>query len=119
MLSRKEKALLNFILEVAKDKESCLLSPDELINGLEPKYTCSQIEIESFLEGLSQENYISVVNSDKKGELIYCITILNKGKSFVREEKNAKKNVANAIIRTVLLAILSFVVGLVLKAIFS
>lgn len=118
MLSRKEKALLNYILQVTNDKDSCLLSPDEIIHGLEPKHSCNQIEIEAFLDGLSQENYISVVNSDKKGELIYCITILSKGKSFVREEKNAKKGVVNAIVRTVLLAILSFIVGLILKAIF-
>lgn len=118
MLSKKEKILLNFILDVAREKESCLLSPDELIHAMETKYSCNQIEIESFLEGLAQENYISVVNSDKKGKLVYCITILTKGKSFLREEKNAKKGIAKAIIRTVLLAVLSFIVGIILKAIF-
>lgn len=118
MLSKKEKVLLSFILEATKDKDSCLISPDELIHALEPKYSCNQVEIESFLDGLTQENYISVVNSDRKGNLIYCITLLNKAKSFVREEKNAKKGIANAVIRTVLLAILSFIVGLILKAIF-
>jgi len=119
MLSRKEKVLLNFILNNCKEKNSCLLSPDELIHAMEPKYSCNQIEIDAFLDGLSQENYISVVNSDKKGNLIYCITILNKGKSFIREEKNAKKGVANAVVRTILLAILSFIVGIILKAIFK
>lgn len=118
MLSRKEKELLKYILNVAKDKDSCLVSPDELIHALEPKYSCSEIEIQAFLEGLSQEDYISVVNSDKKGKLIYCISILNKGKSFIREEKNIKKSWRNAIIRTVILAVISFIVGLMLKAIF-
>lgn len=118
MLTKKEKIILNYILEVSKDKNSCLISPRELIHALAPKYMCNQLEIESFLDGLSQENYINVVHSDKKGELIYCITILDKGKSFKREEFNAKKNTMNLVIRTILLAILSFVVGLILKAIF-
>ena len=116
MLTKREKCLLNYILNETKDKESCLLSPEELIHALEPRYICNQMEIEALLDGLSQENYISVVNSDKKGKLIYCITILSKGKSFFREEKNEKKSVANAVIRTVLLAVLSFIVGLILKA---
>ena len=110
MLSKKEKLLLKYILDVSKEKDSCLLSPDELIHAIEQRYSCNQIELQAFLEGLCQENYISVVNSDKNGKLIYCITILNKGKSFNREEKNIKKSWRNAIIRTVLLAVLSFVV---------
>ena len=51
-------------------------------------------------------------------EAIYCINICSKGKSFTREEHNIKKSWTTAVVRTVLLAILSFVVGLILKAIF-
>jgi len=119
MLSKKEKLLLGYILKLSSGKDSCLVAPLELIHALEPKYTCNQMEIETYLEGLSQENYINVVNSDKQGNLIYCITILNKGKGFVREEANAKKGLATAIVRTILLAILSFVVGIILKNIFK
>ena len=63
--------------------------------------------------------YINVVNSDKNGELIYCITVLPKGKSFYREEKNKKKTWSVAIIRTIILAVISFVVGIILKALFT
>ena len=71
------------------------------------------------MDGLSQENYISVVNSDKNGKLVYCISVLVKGKAFIREQENAKKNLTIMIVRTVALAVLSFVVGIILKAIFS
>lgn len=118
MLSKKEKMIMQYILEESGKKDTCLLLPIDIEHALEPKYSINQTEVQALLDGLVQENYINLVNSDKNGELIYCISVLPKGKSFHREQKNIKKSWINAIIRTILLAILSFVVGLILKAIF-
>lgn len=110
---------MQHILNASASKDTCLLLPLDLIHALEPKYQVNQIEIQSLLDGLVQENYISLVNSDKNGELIYCITVLPKGKSFVREQKNIKKSWTSAVVRTILLAVLSFIIGIILKAIFT
>ncbi|MGN0960927.1 MAG: hypothetical protein ACI4PF_01860 [Christensenellales bacterium] len=118
MLSRKEKMIMQYILKESGNRDTCLLLPIDVEHAVAPRYTINQIEVQALLEGLVQENYINLVNSDKNGELIYCISILPKGKSFHREQKNIKKSWLSAILRTVLLAILSFVVGLILKAIF-
>lgn len=118
MINKKEKMLMKYLLSVCEKKDTCLLSPLDLCHTFEPKYNVNDIELESILEGLTQENYISVVNSDKKGELVYCITILAKGKSFLRDQKNIKINWSVAITRTIILAIISFIVGIILKAIF-
>ena len=109
---------MQYILEESGKKDTCLLLPIDIEHALEPKYSINQTEVQALLDGLVQENYINLVNSDKNGELIYCISVLPKGKSFHREQKNIKKSWINAIIRTILLAILSFIVGLILKAIF-
>ncbi len=109
---------MKHLLTVCAEKDTCLLTPLDLCHVFDPKYTVKEIELQSLLDGLSQENYINVVNSDKNGELIYCITILAKGKAFVREEKNIKKTWGVAITRTIILAIISFIVGIILKAIF-
>lgn len=119
MLSRKEKVIMNYILRESSGKTTCLLSPLDLQHSLEPKFSANAVEIQSILEGLAQENYITLVNSDKNGELIYCITILDKGKAFNREQRNIKKSWSAAIFKTVILAILSFIVGLILKALFT
>lgn len=119
MLSKKEKILMQYILDKCQNKDTCLLLPVDIIHSFEPKFKVKQIELQALLDGLVQENYISVVNSDKNGELVYCISLLSKGKSFIREQKNIKKGWTNAIIRTVILAIISFVIGIILKAIFS
>ena len=117
MLSKKEKILMKYILKQSGNRDTCLLLPIDIEHALAPKYTVHQIEAQALLEGLVQENYINLVNSDKNGELIYCISILPKGKSFHREEHNTKKTWINAVIRTILLAILSFTVGVILKLI--
>lgn len=118
MLSKKEKMILQYILKESGKRDTCLLLPIDIEHAVAPKFNINQIEAQALLEGLVQENYINLVNSDKNGELIYCISILPKGKSFYREEKNIKKSWVGAVVRTILLAILSFVVGLILKAIF-
>lgn len=110
---------MKYILNISGEKDSCLLSPLDISHSLEPKYSIREVEVQSILDGLVQENYITVVNSDKNGKLIYCISIQAKGKSFIREQANAKKNLTLTIVKTVALAVLSFVVGIILKAIFS
>lgn len=118
MLSKKEKMIMQYILKTSGNKDTCLLSPLDIEHALAPKFTINQIETQALLDGLVQENYINLVNSDKNGELIYCISILPKGKSFHREQHNVKKSWTNAIVRTLILAVLSFVVSMILKAIF-
>ena len=119
MVSRKEKIIMQYILKTSNGKTTCLLSPLDIQHCVEPKYIINEIEIQAILDGLSQENYITVVNSDKNGELIYCITILPKGRAFNREQRNIKKTWSVAVFRTIILAVISFVVGLILKSIFS
>ena len=118
MLSKKEKIVMKYILEICGDKDTCLISPLDLTHALEPKYTITEIELEHLLNGIVQDNYITLVTSDKQGQMIYCITLLPKGKSFIREQENIRKTWRNAIIKTVVLAVISFVVGIILKAIF-
>lgn len=118
MLNRKEKIMLNYILETSSGKSTCLFTALDLQHALEPRYSTNIIEIEAILEMLAQENYITLVNSDKNGEIIYCITVLQKGKSIHKTQKSKRRMWVATITKTVLLAVLSFAVGLVLKLIF-
>lgn len=118
MLTNKEKIIMKYLLTQCKDKDTVLVYPIDIAHIFEPKFKLKTTEVESLLDGLTQENYISKVNSDKKGELVYCISILPKGKAYLREEKNKKINWGMAITRTIILAVISFVIGIILKAIF-
>lgn len=118
MLSRKEKILMDYIFGKCSSKDSVLISPDELMNQLRPKYELSEAEVKELVDNLVLESYITMILSDKKGKPIYCISLDKKGESYERDKQNSKKATINLIIRTILLAVLSTLVGVVIKLIF-
>ena len=119
MLNRKEKKVMQFLFENCNGKTSALIEPDDILNFLQPQYDVNNIELEQILSALVLENYIDVVNSDKNGNLIYCISLKTKGEGYMREKENRKKQIYTVLFRTVILACISFTVTLILKAIFK
>ena len=119
MLNRKEKKVMQFLFENCNGKTSALIEPDDILNFLQPQYDVNNIELEQILSALVLENYIDVVNSDKNGKLVYCVSLKTKGESFERDLQNSKKSLYKKIISTVIFACLSFIVTLILRAIFS
>lgn len=119
MLSKKEALVMNYIYSMCAGKESVLISPQDITTACMDKYDLTNVEIEQILNGLALDNYIDVINSDKKGKLVYCITLKQKGISYKRDSQQRKKSAILLIMRTVLLAILSFTVGVILKSIFK
>lgn len=119
MLNKKEKQVMSFLYAKCKGKESVLIYPQEIANYLMPKYEINNIEVDQIINALVLDNYIEVVHSDNKGKLIYVISLKQKGSSFERENKHRKKTMYMLLARTVTLAIISFIVGLILRSIFS
>lgn len=119
MLNGKEKRVMQYLYTTCVGKKSSLIEPEDIQNFLQPKYDINNIELEQILNGLVLENYIDLVNSDKNGKLVYCISLKAKGEGYERERKNAKKNVYLILTRTVILACVSFVITMILKAIFK
>lgn len=119
MLSKKEKCIMNSIYNKCEKKGSCLISALDIANDVFPKFDLTEIEVNQILENLVLDNYINVINSEKKGRTLFCITLCKKGESFKREIKNQRNTLMFKLGTTIILAVLSFVIGVVLKAIFS
>ena len=68
---------------------------------------------------LEKDNYIDFVVSDGKKGYYYCVTLKNKGLTYKKDLKKEKKALLMLVVRTTVLAVLSFVVGLLLKVIFK
>ena len=121
MLNRKEKIIMQYLFNTCKSLEDgkCLLSAKDIATKVYSKADLTEFEIDEMIKNLVLENYIEVLYSDKKGQTVYLITLTEKGHAFDREKRNTKIKTSVLIVRTVLLAILSFVVGLILKAIFT
>ncbi len=119
MLNRKERRVMQYLFNVCNGKRSSLIEPEDIQNFLQPKYEVNNIELDQILNALVLENYIDLVNSDKNGKLVYCVSLKTKGEGYERERKNAKKNLYLILTRTVILACISFAITLILKAIFK
>ncbi len=119
MLSRKEKSVMLYLYDMCQKKGTALLSALDIADGVFPKYDLSEQEVSVIINNLVLENYITVINSDKKGKAMFCVNLSTKGDSFMRELNNSKKTINLLILRTVLLGCLSFLVGMILKTIFS
>lgn len=115
MLTKKEKRVMKVLFLRCSEKQSALVSPQSIKNHCED---LSLTEIENIVKALSQDGYYDLIYSKRQGEKVYCISFSEKGKGFLRSEKLIKRNLAYRIMLTFAFAFLSFVIGLVLKAIF-
>lgn len=116
MLSRRENKIMKIIYDKCSQKGTCLVSCDELINSIYPT-EINEKEIQEILENLVLEEYISLIITEKNKKKTFCISLKERGEAFLREKQNKKKSWVVAITRTIILACISFVVGIILKAI--
>lgn len=117
MLSFKESAVMSAIYSEFGEKSSILISPHDLlsVSGIKD---ISVKELGEIMQNLAQDGYIDFVFTEMHGEEIYCVSLLKKGKGFDREKKRRKRNLMYRLLLTVAFAVISFLIGLLLKAIF-
>lgn len=115
VLNKKEKATMNVIYKTAVDeKGQCLLSPLDILQKIPYRLEYSEDDLERVLTELSQENYFHFEKSKYHGELFYIITLKEKGYSYFRDKKTARRKLIVRILTAIALAILSYVIKLIL-----
>lgn len=117
MLSKKEKLIMNYIYKKCANSKSHLLYYETIVKNLK-NIEISTEEFEKILTNLSYDGYIFLEKTEDKKGLVYVVSLDEKGKCFKRELEVQQKKLILQIVKTILLAVLSFVVGIVLKSIF-
>lgn len=107
------------IFTACENKQSCLLSPDDILSMADVRGEVDSEQLDKILQSLEYDDYFDVVNSDRKGEKVYCITLHEKGKGYKRQKVVVKRNLSYKLVVTIVFAVISFVIGLILKAVFS
>jgi len=118
MLTFKEKYVMEYVYQKCQGKKSCLISPREIISFAADKYVIFEDELEKIMTNLSYDNYIELFKSDKKGNPVFCVSLKLKGEGFHRELTNNKRNIWWMLGRTCVLAIVSALIGGLIKIIF-
>ena len=109
---------MEYVYEKCQGKKSCLISPREIISFTADKYVIHPDELERIMTNLSYDNYIELFKSDKKGSPVYCVSLKIKGEGFHRELTNNKRNLLLLLGRTCILAIISGIIGVLIRFIF-
>ena len=119
MSERKEKLVMSYLCKVCTGKKTYLISPNQIAEAVSKKCVLSVAEIDEIMASLSLENYLDFVVSDGKNGYLYCITLKKKGQTFLMDSKKQKKTLGMLVLRSIFLATVSFVFGLLLRAIFK
>ena len=119
MQERKEKLVLRYLCKVCSGKKTYLISPHDIAKEVCNKVILSVSEIDEIMTGLSLQNYIDFVDSDSKNGYFYCVKLKKKGQTYLSDSRKQKKALMMLVLRSMFLATVSFVFGLILKAIFT
>ena len=118
MLNRQENEVMRAVYAMCDGKESCLVSPLELV-GILPDRKYTPEKVEAILRSLELDDYFDLIESDRKGERMFVITLHANGFAYKRTAQQMKRSIAFKIGLSVAGAVVTFVVGLILKGIFS
>ena len=119
MPDRKEKLILKYLCRICSGKRTCLVSPHDIAKEIRNKMVLSVNEIDEVMASLSLQNYIDFVVSDSKNGYYYCVKLKKKGQTYLADSKKQKKAMLMLVFRSMFLATVSFVFGLILKTIFK
>ncbi len=119
MLNKQENEVMSAVYDMCDGKESCLVSPMEIVSLLPAKRRYTPQKVEQILRSLELDDYFDLIASERKGEKMYVITLHPNGVAYKRTAVQVRRNVTFKIVLSVAGAVVTFVVGILLKMIFS
>ena len=119
-LSKKEKAVMRALFNEAKLRNGvCLATPIDILSEIPYSLDFKEEELAPILKVLEIDDYFDFVEVDKKGELVYCITLHKKRLNFQRWQELFRKSVYFKIGITIVFACFSTLIGTLIKLIIS
>ncbi len=118
-MTKKEKLVMSYLCNKCQRNKTYLISPQEIAQVLAKKYIVSIEEIDEIMVSLSNENLIEFVVSDGKNGYFYCVKLKKSGQTFVADTKKSRKTFGLLVLRSCFLATVSFIFGVILRAIFK
>ena len=118
MLTRKEKIIMDFLFLKCAKNGNCLISVQEIMLSVAHQIKFKEESVKEIIFSLQQEGYFDIIYTDRQGESVLVITLLAKGKGYLREKVQDKRQIKFKIVLAFIGAILSFIVGKILYYIF-
>ncbi|HEY8424313.1 MAG TPA: hypothetical protein VIL23_06140 [Clostridia bacterium] len=139
-INHRERIVMRAIYDLMQGRDSALLSDEQIYSAIkEKKYikffrkktNVSDAQagkffvkdkpisidcIKDIMYVLNYAEYFDLTTAMDKGKEVYVIDMKEKGKNFLRDERDRKKHIVFLISRTIALAVLSFLVSMILKS---
>ena len=116
MLSKKETIIMREIYKrTTNNNGMCLVRPVDLMSSIPYNVEINLEDLAPILQGLAYDEYFELVETEKKGDFYFCITLLKKGFAFQRAEEMRIRNRKNSIMSKVLQTLLGVVLATVLR----
>jgi DNA-binding MarR family transcriptional regulator len=119
MLTKTEKAVMEFLYHKCREKNSCLTSFQEIILSLSHKIKITQAKLKEVMHSLEQDDYFDLILTERHGEEVIVVTLHLKGKAYPREVVQSGRQVKYKLILASIGAVLSFIIGKILYLIFT
>ncbi|MCQ2602592.1 MAG: hypothetical protein MJ193_01560 [Clostridia bacterium] len=114
-LTKKEKNVLRVVYNATDKNSVCLLTPIEIFSALPLDLDYEEDDLDTILRDLEIDDYFDVTRSDKKGELVYCINMHQKGLSYARVERAFRSNIMFRLLLALATGTCSTIIGLLIK----
>ncbi len=111
--------VMAYLCERCQQKRTYLVSPQEITQALSKKYILSIEEIDEIMVELANQNYIEFVVSDSKNGYFYCVNLKKSGQTYNSDTRKSRQMFGLLVLRSMFLATISFVFGIILRAIFK
>lgn len=118
-MTKKEKMVMSYLCNRCQQKRTYLVSPQEITQALSKRYVLSIEEIDEIMVNLATENYLEFVVSESKKGYFYCVNLKKCGQTYNADTKKNRKTFGMLVLRSIFLATVSFVFGVILRAIFK
>ena len=119
MLSKRESEVMHAVYGLCGGKESCLVSVYDILGMLPARRGHTAESVEEVLHALEYDDYFDLILSERKGERMYVITLHRSADAYRRGAQQMKRSAAFKIALSAAGAVVAFLVGLLLRAIFT
>lgn len=110
---------MNAVYKLSAGKERFLFSPCELMALLPAKGGYDETDLERLLRGLELDGYFELVESERKGEPVFVVHMREAGLSYRRQDAQRRRSVVFRWGVAAVGAVITFLVGILLKSIFG
>lgn len=118
VLTKKEKNVMRVIYQASAKNGTCLITPIDIFEKLSLDLEYDEEELDTILRDLELDDYFDLTRSDKRGELVYCINMHQKGLAFARVERAFRSNIVFRLLLALATGTVSAIIGVLIKYVF-